>query len=138
MEYWDAHETQAVVVNGEHGLRLTELRKNGILIFPETLPTPHTAPRSASARYEWRRWRNNTMPKTLPESPSTGNKTTPRITHVRISLDLSLEFISLLRVAVGLKRLGNHTLDRQHTPIEVLAVVALAEARMARSHQRDH
>lgn len=50
--------------------------------------------------------------------------------HVTVGITVDTEFVRLLRASVGMKRLGPD-LNRQHTPIEVLAVVFLAEARGA-------
>ncbi len=48
---------------------------------------------------------------------------------VTIGIKMDSYFVGLLRSSVGLKGLPD--IDRQLTPIEVLAVVALAEARGA-------
>lgn len=50
--------------------------------------------------------------------------------RVRICLELDEHFVRLLNAQVMLKGLGPD-LDRQHSPMEVLAVVVLAEARGA-------
>lgn len=54
--------------------------------------------------------------------------------RVRIYLELDEHFVRLLNAQVMLKGLGPD-LDRQHSPMEVLAVVVLAEARGALPEQ---
>lgn len=54
--------------------------------------------------------------------------------RVRICLELDEHFVRLLNGQVGFKGLGPD-LDRQHSPMEVLAVVVLAEARGALPEQ---
>lgn len=54
--------------------------------------------------------------------------------RVRIALEMDLHFVSMLRATVGLKGLGPD-LNRQHTALEVLGVIVLAEARGALPEQ---
>lgn len=54
--------------------------------------------------------------------------------QVTVGIKIDSHFVRLLHTCVGLKQLGPD-LDRQHTPMEVLAVVILAEARGALPEQ---